>query len=449
MANPFTVQPLGGIQGINQINQGMQNISNTSQANQAEEQRRAVMSQAQDVLSRGDPQEIAQFSLQNPDIGRQIQGSVQFKNDATRQNMMQGMQQIIAGGNPEQILNQRAQFVESQGGDATQTRQEIEVLRADPEGYIRQVENSYALMDPEGFTAFREARGGPGGPDFGKVQPGDFTPASLQTYGQSGDFNDLVRYESSKSVNIGGVPHVFDPSRGQFVPASVSGGGMSSPVTAQTVAGSEATIAGATEGARLGAQLQIKPAVEAAVTTARATAQNQAAAASPEAQQAERVKIANADDTISQVDNLIGNDDFLNSLTGVRGKLIPIPGTPGFDADVAFNQFKDSLTLENLSKMTGILTDRDIQLLSSAASGLERGMSRTAMDSRLKTIRGVLSGKSADARAKLEKMTGGSSQQSAGIMNMSNNQLQSLNPADLSDEELQQAADRFNQLGGQ
>jgi len=278
MANPFTVQPLGGIQGINQINQGMQNISNTSQANQAEEQRRAVMSQAQDVLSRGDPQEIAQFSLQNPDIGRQIQGSVQFKNDATRQNMMQGMQQIIAGGNPEQILNQRAQFVESQGGDATQTRQEIEVLRADPEGYIRQVENSYALMDPEGFTAFREARGGPGGPDFGKVQPGDFTPASLQTYGQSGDFNDLVRYESSKSVNIGGVPHVFDPSRGQFVPASLPNSGAgnqpSTPITAQTVGESEAEIEGAKEGAKLNAQLAFKPAIAEAVKTAEASAKS-------------------------------------------------------------------------------------------------------------------------------------------------------------------------------
>ena len=245
MANPFTVQPLGGIQGINQINQGMQNISDTYQANQAEEQKRAVMGQAQEVLDRGDPQEIAQFSLQNPDIGRQIQGSVKFKNDSTKQNMLQGMQQIIAGGNPEQVLNDRAQFVESQGGDATQTRQEIERFRADPEGYLGQVESSYALMDPEGYTAFRKATGAAGGPDFGKVQPGDFTPASLQRYGQSGDFNDLQRYESAKSVNIGGVPHVFDPAFGGYRPAAVAGtgtAGQASPITTQTVAASEGEI---------------------------------------------------------------------------------------------------------------------------------------------------------------------------------------------------------------
>jgi len=38
---------------------------------------------------------------------------------------------------------------------------------------------------------------------------------------------------------------------------------------------------------------------------------------------------------------------------------------------------------------------------------------------------------------------------STGIMGMSADQIQSLNPADLSDQELKQAADRYNQLGGQ
>ena len=247
MANPFTVQPLGGLRSVQNIQNGMAGIAQNYRAGQQEDQQKALMGQAQEVLGRGDPQEIAAFSLQNPDIGRQIQDSVKFKSDETRMNMMQGMQQIIAGGSPEQVLNQRAQFVESQGGDATQTRQEIERFRADPEGYVGQVESSYALMDPEGYTAYRKAtsEGGMGGPDFGKVQPGDFTPASLQAYGQSGDFNDLVRYESAKSVNIGGVPHVFDPAFGGYRPASVSGGGAggsSGPITTQTVAASEGEI---------------------------------------------------------------------------------------------------------------------------------------------------------------------------------------------------------------
>ena len=174
MANPFTVQPLGGLRSVQNIQNGMAGIAQNYRANQQEEKQQALMGQAQEVLGRGDPQEIAAFSLQNPDIGRQIQDSVKFKSDETRMNMMQGMQQIIAGGNPEQVLNQRAQFVESQGGDATQTRQEIERFRADPEGYVGQVESSYALMDPEGYTAYRKAtsEGGMGGP----------TPAAIRVF---------------------------------------------------------------------------------------------------------------------------------------------------------------------------------------------------------------------------------------------------------------------------
>jgi hypothetical protein len=205
------------------------------------------------------------------------------------------------------------------------------------------------------------------------------------------------------------------------------------------------------ETAKLDAQLATRPAVEGAVAAAKATAQNQAESMSPEAQSAERMKITSAQSVIAQIDNLTTSDGYMGALAGVRGKLTPIPGTPGFDAEVAFNQFKDSLTLENLDKMTGVLTDRDIQLLSSAASGLELGMSRKALEARMSIIRSVLKDQSTVAQDKLEGMTGGSSSPGGdtGIMGMSADQIQSLNPADLSDQELKQAADRYNQLGGQ
>jgi len=223
------------------------------------------------------------------------------------------------------------------------------------------------------------------------------------------------------------------------------------PSLSTQVAASGAQQAGASEGARLNAQLATKPAIEGAVTTARVTAEGQARSTNPEAQKAIQMEITSARDTIAQIDNLTSNDDYLKAISGIRGKLTPIPGTPGFDAEVAFNQFKDSLTLENLGKMSGVLTDRDIQLLSSAASGLALGMSREALESRLSTIRSVLQSKSESARGKLEGMGGGNESSGIGadIMGMSARQLQALNPADLTDQELKQAADRYNQIGGQ
>ena len=222
-------------------------------------------------------------------------------------------------------------------------------------------------------------------------------------------------------------------------------------VLSTQVAASSGKEAGAREAAKLESQLATKPAVEGAVAAAKATAQNQAKSMSPEAQSAERMKITSAQSVIAQIDNLTTSNGYMDALTGVRGKLPPIPGTPGFDAEVAFNQLKDSLTLENLDKMIGALTDKDIQLLSSAASGLELGMSRKAFEARMNIIRSVLEDQSAAAKGKLEGMMGGSVSTggATGIMNMSADQIQSLNPADLSEQELKQAADRYNQLGGQ
>ena len=261
MANPFTVQPLGGLRSVQNIQNGMAGIAQNYRANQQEEKQKALMGQAQEVLGRGDPQEIAAFSLQNPDIGRQIQDSVKFKSDETRMNMMQGMQQIIAGGNPEQVLNQRAQFVESQGGDATQTRQEIERFRADPEGYVGQVESSYALMDPEGYTAYRKAtsEGGMGGP----------TPAAIRVFEANAKAAGLEpgtpEYIRAAQIELG-----LQPRAGISAQERIA----SDPSLSAQVAASSGREAGATESAKLDAQLSFKPAIAEAVKIAEASAKS-------------------------------------------------------------------------------------------------------------------------------------------------------------------------------
>jgi hypothetical protein len=391
----------------------------------------AAKKAASEAMQSGDFRKMREAVINFPEISETMTTLFGFTNDQTEQVAKDAYRKSLSDPeNAAQYLQEGMAQVQQLGGRPTTMGADLEMFQRDPEAGLKNMRVGFA-----GIASDAEY-----GALFGNT--GASVPAG------TAEFNALIEAAKSDDPLIAEAANI---KLGRTARAGMSAGERVAmdPALSAAVAASGAQQAGASEGARLGAQLQGQPAVEAAVTTARITAQNQAAARSPEAQQAERVKIANADDTIAQVDNLIGNDEFLDSLTGVRGKLIPIPGTPGFDAEVAFNQFKDSLTLENLTKMTGILTDRDIQLLSSAASGLERGMSRTAMDSRLQTIRGVLAGKSETARAKLEGMMGGTGQQSAGIMNMSNAQLQALNPADLSDAELQQAADRFNQLGGQ
>lgn len=158
MANQFSVTPLGGqspLQGLGMLSAGLEQKRATEEA-EAEKMRRAeLITQAQRVMSGGDPAAIAEFSLANPELGRQLQQAVGYKNEATRENMRSSMREIIAGADPEEVITRRIDMVTNQGGDPSDSVRELEIYRADPEGYKAKVEAAYAFEDPEGYKSYR------------------------------------------------------------------------------------------------------------------------------------------------------------------------------------------------------------------------------------------------------------------------------------------------------
>ncbi len=118
-----------------------------------------------------------------------------------------------------------------------------------------------------------------------------------------------------------------------------------------------------------------------------------------------QTEITGAKQTIGLADQILNTENFLSKITGITGKLPSIPGGVGFDADVVFNQLKNSLTLDNLSKMSGVLSDSDIKILQSAGAGLEFGMSETAMKNRLNTIKKILNNKIKRQEKKISKQS--------------------------------------------
>lgn len=159
MANPFTVQPLGGLQNIQMIGQGMQGIAQNVQADREKQRREALMQQAAEIMDRGNPREIAQFSMQNPEIGESMLGGIKFANEATKANLRDSMQRVIAGEDPVQVLQERVQMVQSQGGDASDSMRELQLAQQDPEAYRQQVEQVFAMSYPREYEAFKSATG--------------------------------------------------------------------------------------------------------------------------------------------------------------------------------------------------------------------------------------------------------------------------------------------------
>lgn len=124
------------------------------------------------------------------------------------------------------------------------------------------------------------------------------------------------------------------------------------------------------------------------------------------------LSIQGSQDTLLMIDDIRGktlgedgsisfDDKWIDAVTGYRGRMKTVT-QEGFDAEVKFDQLKDSLTLENLSKMPGVLTDKDIKILANAASGLEMGMSKPEFKKRLQFISKKLNQKIDAANKKLE-----------------------------------------------
>lgn len=166
MANPFFIQSesvapqlqqLGGLIGQYGQQQRQQQVQE-----EAQQQRQILAGQAQELFRSGTPDQIAEFSIANPQMGQLLSQQIGHKNEATKQNMLESTRGIITNPeNTEQILMDRAQFVQDQGGDPSDTLSEIQAYRQDPEGYIGHVEKAYAMQDPEGFKAYKSATAEP------------------------------------------------------------------------------------------------------------------------------------------------------------------------------------------------------------------------------------------------------------------------------------------------
>ena len=100
-------------------------------------------------------------------------------------------------------------------------------------------------------------------------------------------------------------------------------------------------------------------------------------------------------DILAKLNNLKWDDGNFSSARWFSGavwfgfweSLIPWTRSRDFVSD--FNSFKSLLTVENLDKMSGVLTDKDLEILKSAALSIELGNSEKQFAKRLKEVENV------------------------------------------------------------
>lgn len=167
---------------------------------------------------------------------------------------------------------------------------------------------------------------------------------------------------AAKSVNIGGVPHVFNPLTGGYEPAQVSG----QQVTADDVGQSKANIEGQ-------------------VTRAKKEAENEVKrwAAEPKA----RMALEQATARLDRVDALV--ESILPRISGwtagfLGSKLASTPGTPAFDlardigtlqAIAGFDELNAMRASSPTGGALGNVTERELAFLQSVVRNIESSQS--------------------------------------------------------------------------
>lgn len=378
MANPFFVQPAQYGPALQQAAGAVEEFGQKQYMDRA----KAAMAEA---VQSGNPGQMAQVASEFPEVAETMGQIFGFTNDQTKQVATETYRRFLSSQDPAErqaILEGGIETVQQFGGTPRNMLKDLETYRRDPEGAINAIKMGYAGADPQGYAA---AFGG-----------GADTPSSVREYQffQSLTPEEQEQYQAvkrgTKTVNIGGVEYLPLPD-GTLKPMTIQTTGGAQEVTPESTAQTKATIAGAEEQAKQDVKAQSP---EQQRKTQETIAQS-------------RMNIAGMEDVVGQADRLLENQDYIDRLTGIRGAAPAIPGTMGFDAEIAFDRLKNTLTLGNLDKMSGVLSESDIQILQSAAGGLEAGMSEESFKERLKEIRSVFANKTKAERDKLKQLMGG------------------------------------------
>lgn len=181
--NPFLVTPaeydvspvLAGIGGI---------AERQRTANAGQRMRDDLVSAYQS----GDPDQVAMFIASNPQAQQAMTSALQFRSDATQGDYLNTMRQILSikdqFGEPVEgqdtsmrdqrvadLLDKRVEFVRAQGGEPVDTIKAMEDFKANPEGFLKNVELGYASMAPkQEWEAYKTTLGGDLDPEFAKEE---------------------------------------------------------------------------------------------------------------------------------------------------------------------------------------------------------------------------------------------------------------------------------------
>lgn len=177
MASPsdFFVQP------GNDLSQGLAGLSDTlgqmrqEKAREAERQRlideeaareqriqerfMAAKAAAQSALQSGDPDKMAEVTLEFPEIGQGLSQAFGIVDAEKKQKAAEFARALVTNpGQADQIYQARIEEIQSRGGNPADTIRSYKAFQQSPEGELKNLQFMWAAMDKDSYGAFSAER---------------------------------------------------------------------------------------------------------------------------------------------------------------------------------------------------------------------------------------------------------------------------------------------------
>lgn len=169
MSNPMDAffKTAGGLQ---QLQSNQQNMQQQQKDNQYLNQQRESQQQAQqkmvsaqqkavEALNSGMPaQELAVFSMQNPEVGELLRKNLGLVAADKEQKYIQTTQAILANPDDvENILKDGFDMVPNSGDEDISTKA-LAKYREDPKSFLDGIEKTYSMLSPDGYKSFKTTK---------------------------------------------------------------------------------------------------------------------------------------------------------------------------------------------------------------------------------------------------------------------------------------------------
>jgi len=211
MANEFTVMPLGGFDLASHINKNATKL--------LEERKLDVMKKgAVEVFKTEDPDKIAEYMLENPEMQQYFREAANFKNEMTEKNVIDSDIAILEGQDPIEVAKKRVKFLQSHNANSKESEDFVQRLLDDPnykETAKKEAEYSLAVRAPEKWKAWSMA----------KLKSAKVDPYRYKVVGN--EVVDLAADGGPSSVFAGAVkpnPNRFKTMGNQLIDTEAEGG---------------------------------------------------------------------------------------------------------------------------------------------------------------------------------------------------------------------------------